>query len=282
MKFFGPKDIKFFVKKYLNENAELFKNKIIVDIPAGMGVSSETLTDLGGLVEPYDLFPELFKVNGLKCIKADALEKLPIENNHADFVLCQEGIEHFENQLFVLKEFNRVLKKNGILLLTTPNYSKLKSRISYLLAESESFFKIMPPNEIDSIWMNRSNGSKNIYFGHIFLIGIQKLRMLAKLAGFRIKKINPVRINRTSLYLLPFIFPFIFIVNHLSYYRALKKNKDIPIKEKRRVYKELVKLNLDLKILINSHLFIEFEKECELDEVANNLHSKYENFDVAT
>jgi len=181
-----------------------------------------------------------------------------------------------------LKEFNRILKKKGILILTTPNYSKLKSRISYLLAESESFFKIMPPNEIDSIWMNNSNGSKEIYFGHIFLIGIQKLRMLAKLAGFRIKKINPVRINRTSLYLLPFIYPFIFIVNHLSYYRALRKNKDIPVKEKRRVYKELVKLNLDLKVLINSHLFIEFEKECELSEVTNNLHSKYENFDVAT
>ncbi|MFH1319680.1 MAG: methyltransferase domain-containing protein [Bacteroidota bacterium] len=247
MKFFGPKDIKFFVKKYLNDNKELFKNKIIIDIPTGTGTSSEILTGLGALVEPYDLFPEFFKVDGLKCNKADALKKLPIDNNHANFVLCQEGMEHFENQLFVLKEFNRILKKNGILILTTPNYSKLKSRISYLLAESESFFKIMPPNELDSIWVNNSNGSKDIYFGHIFLIGIQKLRMLAKLAGFRIKKINPVRINRTSLYLLPFIYPFIFIVNHLSYFRALKKKERNPCQRKEKSVPRVDKIKSRLK-----------------------------------
>lgn len=45
---------------------------------------------------------------------------IPFENQHFDSILCTEVLEHVFNIDVVLKEFNRVLKTNGRLLVTTP------------------------------------------------------------------------------------------------------------------------------------------------------------------
>jgi SAM-dependent methyltransferase len=156
-----------------------------------------------------DLFPEYFEIEGIECHRANIQEGLPNKSKTADALICQEGIEHFSNQFGALKEFNRVLKQNGILLITTPNYSNIRSKISYLLSESERFNSTMPPNELDNIWMSKQEITNEIYFGHIFLIGIQKLRVLAKLSGFKIKKFHFTRVKSTSLILFPFFYPFI-------------------------------------------------------------------------
>ena len=167
------------------------------------------------------------------------------------------------------------MKKGGILILTTPNYSKLRSKLSYLLSESEYFYKRMPPNEIDSIWFADDKKSE-IYLGHIFLIGIQKLRVLARISGFKIKKIHHLRVNHTSFMLLLFFYPLILLVNSIGYLRALHKNRNLNKDEKKkRVYREIFKLSVDPRILIDGHLCVEFEKELELDEAKERLPSKY-------
>lgn len=281
MKFFGTKNIKLFVERILTSREAEFKDKIVIDIPAGSGFSTEILQRIGAKVEAYDLFPEFFKVNGLTCKEADLSKEIPVADNYADYVLSQEGIEHLPDQLHMFKEVNRILKKGGVCLLTTPNYSMLRSRLSYFLAESEYAYKLMPPNELDSIWFSDQQRPE-LYFGHIFLVGIQKLRVLARLAGFRIKKIHHLRINRTSLLFLPFFYPFIFIINFCSYKRAMSKNPDIDPEKKRAVYWEIFKLGIDPRILVGGHLFVEFEKENHLSEANGILRSRYANFDVIT
>src|ERR1035437_3306141 len=200
----NPKSIKYHIKKYLIKNHVRIENKTVVDLPAGNGVTSKIIKDLGGIPIAFDLFPEYFKVEGIKCERANVLDKIPLENNVVDFVLCQEGIEHFSDQYKAFKEFNRILKTNGLLIITTPNYSNLRARLSYFLSESERFNSILPPNEIDSVWMSNKAVSNEIYFGHVFLIGIQKLRVLAKLSGFKIKHVQFTRLKTTSLFILPF------------------------------------------------------------------------------
>jgi hypothetical protein len=177
----------------------------------------------------------------------------------------------------MFREFGRILKPDGTLIITTPNHSNLRSRVSYYLAESEFFYKIMPPNEVDSIWF--SDREKSIYFGHVFLVGIMKLRLLAKLAGFRIKEIHHVRVNHTALALLVLSYPLIALVNALGYWRALGKRGDETAKA---VYRELLRLGTDPRILTDSHLFVEFVKECEPDEAASRLRTKYEGYDIVT
>ena len=282
MKLFGSKDIKIFIKSLLITKRKELENKIVLDIPAGSGYSSAVLKDIKAKVEAYDLFPDFFKVDGMECKFADLSMELPIKSNYADFILCQEGIEHLANQFFLLKEFNRILKKNGHLLITTPNASKLRAKLSYFLSESEYFYKIMPPNEIDSIWFSDKKETNSIYFGHIFMIGIQKLRVLSKLTGFDIKKIHHFRVNHTSFLLLLFTYPFILIINLLAYLRAMNRNKSIESGLKRTTYRELLKLGIDPRILLDGHLIVEFEKKYEFDELNKRLINKYKNCDIIT
>jgi SAM-dependent methyltransferase len=274
----NPKSIKFYVKRYLIANRELYKGKKIVDFPAGNGVTSRILKEIGAIPIPMDLFPEYFEIEGLNCERANIREGLPIERKSADALICQEGIEHFSDQYEALKEFNRVLKNNGTLLITTPNYSNIRARLSYFLSESERFNSTMPPNELDSIWMSKQEITNEIYFGHIFLIGIQKLRVLAKLSGFKIKKYHFTRIKSTSLILFPIFYPFIFISNWISYKKNLKKNKDYDTKTKKEIYSEIFRLAINPKVLIGGNLMVEFEKEQDFENVAKGLRSKHKEF----
>jgi len=220
----NPKSPKFHVKKYLDSIKSELKNKIVLDIPAGNGATTEILLENGAKVEPFDLFPEYFMLKDIECKRADIADKIPVIDSYADMLICQEGIEHFSDQLKTFKEFNRALKANGKLLITTPSYSNLASKFSYLLFESETV-KQMPPNEIDDVWMSDKTITTEIYHGHIFLIGLQKLRILAKLSGFRIKEIRYIRISKGSLFLFPFFYPLIFICSYLRYFNNLKKHK---------------------------------------------------------
>ena len=235
-------------------------------MPAGNGATTELLQNFGAKAEPFDLFPEYFMLKNIECKKANILDKIPVNDSYADILICQEGIEHFSDQLKVLKEFNRVLKQNGELLITTPSYSNLATKYSYLLFESETA-KQMPPNEIDDIWMSDKTVSSEIYHGHIFLIGLQKLRVLAKLSGFKIKELKYIRLSKSSLLLFPFFYPIIFLSSYLRYFINLNKNKQIEKDIKSAVYKEQLKINISPKNLLNKHIFIIFEKEKSANDV---------------
>jgi len=262
----NPKSPKFYVKKYLDGIKEELKNKIVLDIPAGNGVTTEILLENGAKVEAFDLFPEYFMLKNIECKRADIVDKIPTMDNYADMLICQEGIEHFSDQLKTFKEFNRVLKTNGKLLITTPSYSNLASKLSYLLFESENT-KLMPPNEIDDIWMADKTLTNEIYHGHIFLIGLQKLKIIAKLSGFKIKEIRYLRISKGSLFLFPFFYPLIFISSYLRFFKNIKKHKEIPKIYMKNVYTAQLKININPKNLLNKHTFIIFEKEKELKNI---------------
>lgn len=274
----NPNSIKYYVKKYLIDNKASLKGRRVLDFPAGNGVTSKILKDIGAVPVALDLFPEYFRIEGLECIRANISEGLPVKDETGDAFICQEGIEHFADQLNAFREFNRVLKKDGTLLITTPNYSNLRSKLSYLLSESERFNSMMAPNELDDIWMSKQDITKEIYFGHLFLLGIQKLRVLAKLAGFRIKKVHFTKAKSTSVLLMPFFYPFILLSNWLAYRKNLIKNKQFDASTTKQVYHEIYKLGINPKILVGGHLMVEFEKEMDFKQVGKNLSSQHKEF----
>ena len=276
MRLFGSKDIKVYVKKYFVDAADKFVGKKVIDLPAGSGASTELLKGMGVDVEPYDLFPELFKLKGVECKQADMQATLPIDDAYADVVLFQEGIEHINDQLKALREMNRIIKPGGLLLLTTPNYSNLRAKLSYFLNESE-IYKLMPPNSIESIWFSDNSADDGrYYFGHVFLIGIHRLRLLASLSGFEIKSIQHTRINITSLLLLLTFYPLILFSSYRAYKRAIRKNAFVELGARKKIFKQVFLLMINPKILIDSHLFVEFEKERELREVSDkDIYNKH-------
>lgn len=279
---YNPKSIKYHVKKYLLKHAGRFTGKTVVDLPAGNGVTSRILKDIGCEVRPFDLFPEYFDVDGLTCERANVMDAVPMENEAVDVVICQEGIEHFSDQFKSLQEFNRITKLGGSLIITTPNYSNLKSRMSYFLSESEKFHSIMPPNEIDSIWMNNQKVSNEVYFGHVFLIGIQKLRVLSRLAGYRIKHIQFTRVKPTSMFLLIVHYPIIYLSNYITYRKNLKRDNGYDMSYQAEVYTDLFQLSVNWRILVDGHLFVEFEKVEHANKVMSGLQSVHKDFGERT
>jgi len=71
----NPKSPKFYVKRYLAGIQDELRGKIVLDLPAGNGVTSEILLELGSKVEAFDLFPEYFLPKDIICKKADINEE---------------------------------------------------------------------------------------------------------------------------------------------------------------------------------------------------------------
>jgi len=262
----NPKSIKFYIKEFIEKNKSKVTGKTIIDIPAGNGATTEILLNSGAKVEPYDLFPEYFMLDSIECKRADITQGIPTKNQHADILICQEGIEHLSDQLAAFKEFNRVLKENGQLLITTPSHSNLAAKLNHMLFESE-ISKKMPPNEVDDIWMSNNNITKALYHGHIFLIGLQKIRTLGRLSGFKINQIRYTRASKGSLILFPLIYPLILIRSFMAYRRNIKKESTIPLDLRRSIYREQLGININPKNLINKHTFVIFDKEHDINTI---------------
>ena len=145
MKLGGTKQISVFVNEFIRSHKSEFKGKVVADIPAGLGRTSATLLEVGANVRPFDLFPDAFDADGIECEFADLTKRLPIETESCDIAIFQEGIEHLADQLFALSEFNRILRVDGRLFVTTPNYSALRAKLADRRLEAE-VRNIMPPN----------------------------------------------------------------------------------------------------------------------------------------
>src|SRR5690606_34241385 len=192
------------------------------------------------------------------CDEVDLGNALPYPDQNFDVVICQEGLEHISDQAFALRELGRVLKLGGRLVITTPNYSSLRSRLSYLFNESELMRKILPPNELEIIWF-ASNEASEYYFGHTNLIGIQRLRLFAKLAGLDLQEIHSTRVNNTALFAFPLLYPFIWYFSRAAY-RRLRRKQGAEIADS---LLEVYKLSVSPKVLLQSHLLVEFVKTKE-------------------
>jgi len=60
-------------------------------------------------------------LSGKTDFKVADIQKLPYKDSCFDFVVCSEVLEHIEKPEEAVNEFYRVLKKGGVLVLTTPN-----------------------------------------------------------------------------------------------------------------------------------------------------------------
>jgi len=260
--FRGSGDIKTAIRHHFESRTDLY-DRIVVDLPAGKGSSSGVLRERGARVEAYDLFPQFFEAEGVVCTRADLRGRLPIADRHADLVLFQEAIEHLPDPLGALMELNRILKPGGRLILTTPNVSHLRARFSQFFVQSELYNRL-PATELDAVWFSDA-GQR--YFGHLFVIAAPRLRVLARIAGFRLAKIHPVKASVSSL-ILGISYPLILAFNLFAYLRSAARTSKVETGKLRRVYREMLRLNLHPTVLFGKHLFWELEKEGEADRFA--------------
>ncbi|MBL0023696.1 MAG: class I SAM-dependent methyltransferase [Saprospiraceae bacterium] len=243
--------IRFFTS-YITKHASSLKGKRIYDLSAGSGYIARLFTEKGGKVSAYDLFPEHNAFSEIDIRKIDLQYEFPIEDKSADVVILSETFEHLPNQFHFFKETERVLDTNGILIITTPNTSSLRSRFSQFVTESEHYSNPLPDETTAFVtWPGTTDG----YFNKIFISGILRIRVLAAINGLEIRKIHKSQFTSTSFLLLIF-YPFILFFSWKNLRRQLKLSP-----ENYHIYHSIYKLNTSFRILLSKHLIIEFLKK---------------------
>lgn len=157
---------------------QTIQNPSVVDLGCGAGQFFDALQYSGLKVDDYtgvdigNINLLKAKEKGIKTVETDLSKELPFEDNKFDVVIATEIIEHLYDTFGFLQECNRILKKGGILVLTTPNIASLGNRIMMM------FFGKRP----GAIDYRKEKGP-----GHIRAFVKNELESLIEEADFEIK-----------------------------------------------------------------------------------------------
>ncbi len=123
-----------FLDKYLEG-----KQGVSLDVGCGQGFFTEFLLDKGfdsHGIEVREEYLEFAKENGKANYSLGSAESIPFEDNKFDLIILFATLEHIVDRAEALKEINRVLKADGILIVTVPNtwsYFFLRSFATYTI-----------------------------------------------------------------------------------------------------------------------------------------------------
>ncbi|MHA6532779.1 rhamnan synthesis F family protein [Paenibacillus sp. BAC0078] len=111
---------------------ELLHNKVVLDAACGEGYGSDLMASVAERVYGLDISSESiewarnkYNSNNLSFINS-SIETIPLPDSSVDVVVSFETIEHVneEIQMKFMKEVKRVLKEDGMLIISTPDKKK--------------------------------------------------------------------------------------------------------------------------------------------------------------
>lgn len=132
-------EVMFHWHRYLSVS-ELCKNKVVLDVACGEGYGTYYLSQFAAKIVGVDIDSDVIR-NAKKKYERDNLtyveglaENLDFPTGYFDVVVSFETIEHLrkENQERFLSEVKRVLKPNGVFIVSTPD----KARTDLFLAKN--------------------------------------------------------------------------------------------------------------------------------------------------
>ncbi len=173
----------------------------ILDLPAGDGHFSTMLAEAGHDVVPAELFPEACVRAPCEVVHADMNERLPFDDGAFDAIVCQEGIEHLENLGGFFRECRRVLRGDGHLFATVPNWMDISTRLAYLFGGTKAW-RAGLPNEESTIW---GRAGDRTYHGHAFFLPWFQIRYLLRTNQFDDLALEARDMSTTSRVLHPLL-----------------------------------------------------------------------------
>lgn len=113
---------------------DYIENKQVLDIASGEGYGTSLLSSKAAFVYGVDIDEKVvsfsskkYQSNNIKFLVGSA-SQIPIETQSVDVVVSFETLEHHDKHEEMFKEIKRVLKPNGILIMSSPdklNYSDI-------------------------------------------------------------------------------------------------------------------------------------------------------------
>jgi len=155
----------------------------ILDIGCGKGIITNLIRQVYPNSEITGLDYSLSAINyaskkfpSIDFIVSDA-NILPFKTNTFDLVIMNNIFEHIVSPISVILNVNKVLKKNGYLIISTPNRYRLSSLLSCLTG-----------NKVNLISLN-----------HITEYSIGQIVEILKYTGFKLNEIKTVKLKQEKL-----------------------------------------------------------------------------------
>jgi methionine biosynthesis protein MetW len=130
-----------FLKKYTTYGAilnSLPRGGRFLDVGCGDGNVSQLFLERGD-VYGIDISSKALKQAQKKGIKVQECDlnqgKLPFTGSYFDAVILTDVIEHLIDIMIILREARRVLKKNGRLIITVPNFARIGNRLRMIAGD---------------------------------------------------------------------------------------------------------------------------------------------------
>ena len=111
-------------------------NGDLLEYGAGTGSLINHLKKLGyaGKITGADILPKPQSLSGnATWIQGDLNESLKIPDESFDMIISTEVIEHLENPRATFREFYRLLRPLGTIIVTTPNQESIRSLLALLI-----------------------------------------------------------------------------------------------------------------------------------------------------
>jgi 2-polyprenyl-3-methyl-5-hydroxy-6-metoxy-1,4-benzoquinol methylase len=188
----------------------------VLDAPCGASAAlTLALKAKGFAAIGADLDESAASALGEAFARANLNAPLAWANDSFDAVISTEGIEHLENHFAFFRECWRLLRPNGLLIVTTPNITALRSRVRFF---GSGFFgrDARPLNE-----------SSRHPLHHISLATFPELRYELRVSGFQLLDVRHTHIKPIS-YLYAIYAPWMWVYTRI----AFRKEKDAAQRER--------------------------------------------------
>lgn len=189
--------VTYFLEKYFSRKYNKSKYNKILDVGCGTGKNMEQLQKYGN-VWGLDNSKEAIKFcrkRGLKNLQLASAEKTKFKANSFDIITLLDVLEHTDDNK-TLKEMRRILKKNGILIITVPAFSWLWSKWDKVLHHKRRY------NKNDLLEILRDNSFKIIkatYLYSFLVLPVFFIRKLKRRVFYKQEYPSDFRLNHPLL-----------------------------------------------------------------------------------
>ncbi len=192
----------------------------LLDVPAGEGALAIRLLKLGLDVKCCDLHPQIFQLRDVEIKRGDLSASLPYADDSFDYITCIEGLEHIENPHQAIREFSRIIRKGGQLIVSIPNTLNIEERFKWLLYGYTSHFKPLSREYLLSLG-DEFRGAEEIAL-HINPIAYPELRYILEKNGFEVTGLYRDKPKKNSWVYLPIV----GLIRMLSRFQSKRKRRE--------------------------------------------------------
>ncbi len=193
----------YLVNKIISLN--IVKGKKLLDVGCGNGIFAKVAkTSTGMQVYGTEINKTALaesRRNGVQAVYSDIEKKWPFKNNYFDIVSGIEILEHVTNPDFFILESKRVLKKNGVLIITTPNLASWFNRIILLFGFQPFFSEVSTFDKTIGLSFTRKLSPNRQPLGHLRIFTLRALTEILEFHGFTVIHTSGNEVNYLPKYM---------------------------------------------------------------------------------